>query len=114
MPSASSLFVLFSISENSLLEIFSELHENIRGIFIRQDEELDQRVAWEPPRGQGDPWSRPHRDLWVGPAPALWWSPRPPLTPINTYLPQFYQGGDYFLQTPPEAATTSKPNSGRF
>ena len=85
MPSVSFLFLLFSISEN-LLKIFSELDEILRGIFIRQDEELDQRVAWGPPRGQGDPWSRPHRDLWVGPAPALWWSPRPPLTPINTLL----------------------------
>ena len=49
MPNASSLFLLFSISENALLEIFSELHENLRGIFIRQDGVRDQRAT--PGRG---------------------------------------------------------------
>ena len=45
MPSASFLFLLFSISENPLLEIFSELDQNLRGIFIRQDGARDQRAA---------------------------------------------------------------------
>ena len=55
MPSASSLFLLFSIAENLLLEIFSELDENLRGIFIRQDDVKNQRTAWGAPRGQGQP-----------------------------------------------------------
>ena len=55
MPSASSLFLLFSVSENLLVEIFSELHENLRGIFIRKKEDFDQRATWGPPKGQGRP-----------------------------------------------------------
>ena len=53
MPSANSLFLLFSISENPLLEIFSKLHENLRRIFIRQKEDFDQRAAWGTTPGRG-------------------------------------------------------------
>ena len=53
MPSDSSLFLLFSISENPLLEIFSELHENLREIFIRQEGAKDQRATWGSTQGPG-------------------------------------------------------------
>ena len=53
MPSASSLFLLFSISENLLLEIFSELEETLRRIFIRQKEDLDQRGPGGGTQGPG-------------------------------------------------------------
>ena len=44
---------MFSISENLLLKIFSELDDILRRIFIRQWEDLDQRDLEGPPRGQG-------------------------------------------------------------
>ena len=65
MPSASSLFLLFSISENPLLKIFSELQENLRGIFIRQGVR-DKRATWGATQGPGA-------------SPAPWRSARPPL-----------------------------------
>ena len=55
MPSASSLFLLFSISEKLLLEIFSELDNNLRGFFMRQKEAEDQRAAWGGTQGPGRP-----------------------------------------------------------
>ena len=53
MPTASSLFLLFSISEKLLLEIFSELDDNLRGFFMRRKEAEDQRVAWAATQGPG-------------------------------------------------------------
>ena len=55
MASASFLFLLFSNSENPILEIFSELHENIRRIFICHEKARDQRATWGAPMGQGRP-----------------------------------------------------------
>ena len=53
LPSASSLFLLFSISENLHLEIFLELDETLRRIFIRQKEDLDQRGPGGATQGPG-------------------------------------------------------------
>ena len=61
MPSASFLFLLFSISEKLLLEIILELHENLRGIFIRQMEDIDQRAAWGATHRPGATFSRGQR-----------------------------------------------------
>ena len=47
MPSASSLFLLSFCFRNLLLEIFSELDENLRGLFLRQDEDGVRRAALE-------------------------------------------------------------------
>ena len=33
------------VAEKLLLQIFSELHENLRGVFIRQDEARNQRAS---------------------------------------------------------------------
>ena len=41
-----SCFCCFCISENLLLEIFSELDENLRGIFTRRKAPGHQRGAW--------------------------------------------------------------------
>ena len=72
MPSVSSLFLLFSISENLLLEIFSELDETFWRFFIRQDKDLDQRGAGGATQGTG-----------VTPSRSLRWGHRwdPPLPP---------------------------------
>ena len=55
MPSASSLFLLFLYFRKSLLEIFSELDENLRGIFMRRNTPPCRRATWGPLRGQGRP-----------------------------------------------------------
>ena len=47
MPSASSLFLLSFCFRNLLLQIFSELDQNLRGLFLRQDEDGDRRAASE-------------------------------------------------------------------
>ena len=46
MPSASFLFLLFLYFKNLLLEIFSELNENLRRFFMRRKTPEDQREAW--------------------------------------------------------------------
>ena len=53
MRSASSLFLLFSISEILLLQIFSEFKETLRRFFIRRKEDLDQRGAGGATQGPG-------------------------------------------------------------
>ena len=52
MASASSL-LLFSISENLLLKIFSELDDILQRIYIRQREDLDQRGPGGATQGPG-------------------------------------------------------------
>ena len=47
MPSSSSLFLLSFCFKNLLLEIFSELEETLRGLFLCQDEDRDRRGALE-------------------------------------------------------------------
>ena len=47
MPSASSLFLLPFCFRNLLLEIFSELDQNLWGLFLRQDEDGVRRAASE-------------------------------------------------------------------
>ena len=47
MPSTSFLFLLSFCFRNLLLEIFSELDQNLRGLFLRQDEDGVQRAASE-------------------------------------------------------------------
>ena len=51
MPNASPLFLLFSISEKLLHEIFSELDNNLQGFFIRRKEAGDRSVAWGATQG---------------------------------------------------------------
>ena len=65
-------FWLFSISENQLLEIFSQLDETLRRIFIRQKEDLDERGAGGATQGLG---ATPGRDLRWG---RRWDPPLPP------------------------------------
>ena len=47
MPSASFLFLLFLYFRNLLLEIFSELDQKLRGLFLRQDKDGVRRAASE-------------------------------------------------------------------
>ena len=47
MPSVSFLFLLFSYFRNLLLEIFSELDENLRRFFMQNKTPEDQRAASE-------------------------------------------------------------------
>ena len=72
MPSANSLFMLFSISEKLLQEIFSELDTNLQGFFIRQKEAGDRRATWGGTQGLG---ATPGRDLRWG---RRWDPPLPP------------------------------------
>ena len=59
-----SCFCCFCISENLLLEIFSELDENLRRIFIRRKAPGDQRATWGATHrpgaasGRGPTWTR--------------------------------------------------------
>ena len=53
-PVPVSCFCYFCISENLLLEIFSELDENLRELFLRQDEDGVQRAASEAPHRPGE------------------------------------------------------------
>ena len=46
MSSASFLFLLFLYFRNFTFGIFSELDENLRELFLRQDEDGVQRAAW--------------------------------------------------------------------
>ena len=46
-------FCYFCISENLLLEIFSVLDENLRELFLRQDEDRVQKAASEAPHRPG-------------------------------------------------------------
>ena len=60
-------FFCFCISENLLLEIFSELDENLREIFTRRKAPGHQRGAWGPPTGQGRPPAAAQGHQRVGP-----------------------------------------------
>ena len=86
MPSASFPFLLSFCFRNLLLEIFSELDQNLRGLFLRQDEDGVRRAASEATQGRGAPVPRPKVDPQVGPAPAHGAPPRPPPTPIKPQL----------------------------
>ena len=77
MPSASSLFFLFSILENLLLEIFSELDEILRRMFIRQREDLDQRGPGGATQGRTPAATPP--GLVARTRPWSWWVPSAPL-----------------------------------
>ena len=63
MPSASSLFLLFSILEKLLLKIFLELDETFWRFFIQQDTDVDQRESGgATPRAEaatGASWAHP-------------------------------------------------------
>ena len=78
-----SCFCCFCISENLLLEIFSELDENLQGIFNRRKTPEDQRAALGATHRAGTASCRDPLGPHVGPAPAPGGSPRPPPTPIN-------------------------------
>ena len=79
MPSASSLFLLFSIPENLLLQIFSELDETFWRFFIRRDKDLDQRGAGGATQGPG---ATPGRGLRWGRG----WDPPLPLDTASASL----------------------------
>ena len=84
MPSASSLFLLFSISEKLLLEIFSELDDNLRRFLMRQKEAGDQREAWGEPRGQGQPLTAAPQGPTGGTRPDALGTASSPSTPIKS------------------------------
>ena len=85
MPSASALFLVFLYFRNLLLEIFSELDENLRGLFLRQDEDGVRRAASEAThRAKAGCYRGLGGDPRVGPAPTRGPPPRPPPTPIKS------------------------------
>ena len=53
MTSASSLFLLFLYFRKSILEIFSELDENLREIFMRNKTPPHQKATWGATQGPG-------------------------------------------------------------
>ena len=72
-----SCFCCFCISENLLLEIFSELDENLRELLLRQDEDGVRRAASEAPHRPG---AAPYRGL--GPTRG-WDLPLPVVAPLG-------------------------------
>ena len=80
MPSASSLFLLSFCFRNLFLEIFSELDQNLWGLFLRQHEDGVRTTASEATHRAEAP---PAAAL-GGPAPARGAPPRPPPTPIKS------------------------------
>ena len=85
MPSASSLFSLSFCFRNLLLEIFSELDQNLRGLFLRQDEDGVQRAALEATHRVEEPPAAAQGGPTGGAVPARGAPPRPPPTPIKSH-----------------------------
>ena len=111
MPSASFLFLLFLYFRNLLLKIFSELEENLRGIFTRRKAPGHQRGAWGPTTGQGQP---PALPPWTvgGTRPCSWWVPSAPSDAYKFTLNLKMTADHYFPEKSSRRAVISNPISG--